>query len=170
LPVAGSNLGESGHLAALGQREADQAGDDEQVDREQLEEGGEDAARRATFSLGAPSARCTMYWSVHQYHRPMTGAQMAMPSHGKLPLKYQACFTTWPAAFNSSTGAQVASTPAGVSGFQRLNMSEPQSAAQLVPAAQLVQAVEGQQAEPPDEDDDLHGVVVGHGAHAAEAV
>ena len=51
--------------------------------------------RRAICSFGAPRARCTMYWSVHQYHRPMIGAQKSMPSQGKLPLKYQACLTTW---------------------------------------------------------------------------
>ena len=39
--------------------------------------------RRAVVSSGAPRARCTMYWSVHQYHRPMMGAQNSMPSHGK---------------------------------------------------------------------------------------
>jgi hypothetical protein len=38
--------------------------------------------RRASRSLGALSVRCTMYWSVHQYHRPMIGAQKSMPSHG----------------------------------------------------------------------------------------
>ena len=82
--------------------------------------------RRAVCSFGAPKARCTMYWSVHQYHSPITGAQIAMPSQGKLPLKYHASRTISPAAFFSSTGAQVPWTPAGKSGFQRLNMSEPQ--------------------------------------------
>src|ERR1035437_1090315 len=81
---------------------------------------------RATFSLGAPRARCTMYWSVHQYQRPMTGAQMAMPNQGKWLLKYQAILTTSPLEFFSITGDQVLLTPAGMSGFQRLNMSEPQ--------------------------------------------
>ena len=38
--------------------------------------------RRASRSSRAPSARCTMYWSVVQYHRPMIGAQNSMPSHG----------------------------------------------------------------------------------------
>ena len=38
--------------------------------------------RRASRSFGAPRARCTMYWSVHQYQRPMIGAQNSMPSHG----------------------------------------------------------------------------------------
>ena len=38
--------------------------------------------RRASRSLGAPSVRCTMYWSVHQYQRPMIGAQNSIPSHG----------------------------------------------------------------------------------------
>jgi hypothetical protein len=38
--------------------------------------------RRASRSLGAPRARWTMYWSVHQYHRPMMGAQRSMPGHG----------------------------------------------------------------------------------------
>ena len=38
--------------------------------------------RRATVWFGAPRARWTMYWSVHQYHRPMIGAQKSMPSHG----------------------------------------------------------------------------------------
>ncbi len=83
--------------------------------------------RRAICSFGAPRARCTIYWSVHQYHRPMIGAQMAMPSQGKLLLKYQASLTMFPAASFSSTGAQVPSTPGGISGFHRLNMSEPQS-------------------------------------------
>ncbi len=76
--------------------------------------------RRAICWLGAPKARWTMYWSVHQYQSPMTGAQIAMPSQGKLVLKYQAIR---PGSF---TGAQVPSIPAGMSGFQRLNMSEPQ--------------------------------------------
>src|SRR6478752_4307543 len=75
--------------------------------------------RRACVSLGAASARCTMYWSVHQYQRPMIGAQIAMPSHGKWSLKYHAM------RVGSFTGAQVPSTPDGISGFQRLNMSEP---------------------------------------------
>ena len=39
--------------------------------------------RRATCWFGATSARCTMYWSVHQYHRPMIGAQKSIPSQGK---------------------------------------------------------------------------------------
>ncbi len=77
--------------------------------------------RRAIVSFGAASARCTMYWSVHQYHRPTIGAQNNMPSQGKLSLKYQAIR---PVSF---TGAQVASMPAGTSGFQRLNMFEPQT-------------------------------------------
>ena len=64
--------------------------------------------RRATFSLGAPRARWTMYWSVHQYHNPITGAQIAMPSQGKLPLKYHACFTSWPAAFRFDHGGPCA--------------------------------------------------------------
>ena len=38
--------------------------------------------RRACCSFFAPSARCTMYWHVHQYQRPMTGAQISMPIQG----------------------------------------------------------------------------------------
>src|SRR5207237_654556 len=38
--------------------------------------------RRAVRSFFALRARCTMYWSVHQYHRPMMGAQSSMPGHG----------------------------------------------------------------------------------------
>ena len=38
--------------------------------------------RRAVRSSGAPRARWTMYWSVHQYQRPMIGAQKSIPSHG----------------------------------------------------------------------------------------
>jgi len=38
--------------------------------------------RRASRSFGAPRARWTMYWSVHQYQSPMMGAQINMPSHG----------------------------------------------------------------------------------------
>ena len=48
------------------------------------------------------------------------------------------------AVAGSFTGAQVPSTPAGISGFQRLNMSGAGDAPQLAPAAQLVQAVDGQ--------------------------
>ncbi len=40
------------------------------------------APRRASRSPGAPRARWTMYWSVHQYQRPMTGAQNSMLSQG----------------------------------------------------------------------------------------
>ena len=61
--------------------------------------------RRAVCSFGAPKARCTMYWSVHQYHRPMTGAQIAMPSQGKWSLKYHASDDAAAASF--STGAHV---------------------------------------------------------------
>ena len=64
----------------------------------------------------------------------MIGAQISMPSQGKLLLKYQAWRVSWPAAFLSITGAQVPSTPGGISGFQRLNMSEPQMRAQLAPS------------------------------------
>src|SRR5690348_5371703 len=81
--------------------------------------------RLATSSFGAPSARCTMYWSVHQYHKPIIGAQNSIPSHGKFPLKYHACRMMCPAASVCITGAHVPCTPAGISGFQRLNMSEP---------------------------------------------
>ncbi len=38
--------------------------------------------RLASCSFGAQSDRWTMYWSVHQYHSPMIGAQKSMPSHG----------------------------------------------------------------------------------------
>ena len=82
---------------------------------------------RAILSSGAPRARWTMYWSVHQYHSPMTGAQIAMPSHGKFWLKYHASLVMFPAASLFSTGDQLPSTPWGTIGFQRLNMSEPQS-------------------------------------------
>jgi hypothetical protein len=40
------------------------------------------APRRASVSLGAPKVRWTMYWSVHQYQSPVTGAQNNMLSHG----------------------------------------------------------------------------------------
>src|SRR5581483_6799286 len=80
---------------------------------------------RATFSFGAPSARWTMYWSVHQYHSPIIGAQNNIPSHGKLSLKYHASLTTFPAASICSTGDQELATPCGISGFHRLNMSLP---------------------------------------------
>jgi len=67
-----------------------------------------------------------MYWSVHQYQSPMMGAQISIPGQGKFPLKYHACLTIAPAEFVSSTGDQVDWTPAGVIGFHRLNISEPQ--------------------------------------------
>ena len=38
--------------------------------------------RRASRSLGAPSARWTMYWSVVQYQSPTMGAQKSIPSQG----------------------------------------------------------------------------------------
>ena len=38
--------------------------------------------RRASRSDGAPSARWTMYWSVHQYQSPTMGAQKSIPSQG----------------------------------------------------------------------------------------
>src|SRR4030095_11680128 len=76
--------------------------------------------RLASFSFGAPSIRCTIYWSVHQYHNPIIGAQSNMPGQGYLSLKYQA----WrPASF---TGAHVPSTPSGTTGFHKLNISLPQ--------------------------------------------
>ena len=73
--------------------------------------------RRASVSFRAPRARCTMYWSVHQYQRPMIGAQRSIPGHGKLPLKYHAI------RFGSSTGAQAPSIPSGMIGFHRLKRS-----------------------------------------------
>ena len=47
-------------------------------------------------------------------------------------------------------------------------MSEPQMRAQLAPAAEVVEAVEGQEAGADDQDDHLDRVVVGDRAHAAE--
>ena len=126
LAVGADHLLQARHLAALGQGEADQARNDEQVDGEELEEGGEDAAAAGDLLVGAPRARCTMYWSVHQYQRPMIGAQMAMPSQGKLVVEIPGLLDDLAGGVVSSTGAQVPSTPAGISGFQRLNMSEPQ--------------------------------------------
>ena len=38
--------------------------------------------RRAVRSSLALRARCTMYWSVHQYHKPIIGAHSSMPGHG----------------------------------------------------------------------------------------
>ena len=38
--------------------------------------------RRASVSFGAMNVRCTMCWSVHQYHSPTMGAQNSMPTHG----------------------------------------------------------------------------------------
>src|ERR1700687_4534468 len=55
----------------------------------------------------------------------MIGAQNNIPNQGKLPLKYQACLTTCPAALVSITGAHVPCTPGGISGFHKLNMSDP---------------------------------------------
>src|SRR5678815_852675 len=75
--------------------------------------------RLASFSFGAPSIRCTIYWSVHQYHNPIMGAQSNMPGQGYLSLKYQASLAT------SFTGAHVPSTPAGTIGFHKLNISGP---------------------------------------------
>src|ERR1022692_1451054 len=144
--------------------------------------------RRATASLGAPKARCTMYWSVHQYHRPITGAQNSMPSHGKLSLKYQA--DNGRAEQHAEPWEIVVEVPGllddladGVGlnhrrpgtlytgGDERLPEVEhigAAQAAQLVPASQADQAVGGQQERAEDEDRDLHGVVVSHGAHAAQ--
>src|ERR1035438_9095521 len=85
--------------------------------------------RRATVSLGAPRARCTIYSSVHQYHIPMMGAQKSMPSQGKLSLKYHACLTIWPALL-TITGAQVPVWPAGMRSEE--HTSELQSLRHLV--------------------------------------
>jgi hypothetical protein len=63
-----------------------------------------------------------MYWSVTQYQRPIMGAQNNMPTQGKFVLKYHAIRAS------SLTGAHVPSIPSGMSGFQRLNMSEPSAA------------------------------------------
>ena len=38
--------------------------------------------RRASLSPRADNTRCTMYWSVHQYHSPMMGEHSSTPSHG----------------------------------------------------------------------------------------
>ena len=38
--------------------------------------------RRASCSFWAERTRWTMYWSVHQYHSPMTGAQNSIPIQG----------------------------------------------------------------------------------------
>ena len=125
--------------------------------------------RRAVCSLGAPSARCTMYWSVHQYHNPMTGAQMAMPSQGNWPLKYHASLTMRAAGvLDQHRRPGAFARPRGRSGFHKLNMSEPHNRSQFAPAAQFDQAIKGQQRRAADEHDDLHGVVIGHRPHAAQ--
>ncbi len=124
---------------------------------------------RATFWFGAPSARWTMYWSVHQYQRPMTGAQIAMPSQGKLALKYQACLTIVaggillqhrrPGAFDAGRNQRLPEVEHVGTAERRAVTPQPPS---------LMQAVDRQQRRADDQDDDLDGVVVGHRAHAAE--
>ena len=40
------------------------------------------APARAWLSFFAPSTRCTIIWSVHQYQMPRIGAPKKMPVHG----------------------------------------------------------------------------------------
>ena len=127
------------------------------------------APRRPSFSFGAPSTRWTMYWSVHQYQRPMTGAQMAIPSQGNASLKYQACLTRVPAESRSTTGAQVLIDARRREGLPEVEHLRAAERLEVVPAAQLVEAVEGQQGGAADQDRHLNRVVVRHGAHAAES-
>ena len=161
-------LGQRGDLAALGQRVADQAGNDEQVNREQLQERGEDAAlardlfvRRAERALddvlvGAPIPQAD--------DRRADGH--AQP--GEIAVEIPRLLDHVAGGIEFLHRRPRGHLPAGTSGFQRLNMSEPQMRLEFVPAAQLDEAVNGQQGRAGDQDDNLNGVVVGHGAHAAE--
>jgi hypothetical protein len=70
-----------------------------------------------------------------------------------------------PASF---TGAHVPSTPSGMSGFQRLNMSGSSAAGTRPPAERFAQAEGRQQQRADDEHDRLHRLGVGHRPQAAE--
>ena len=61
--------------------------------------------RRASLALRAASTRCTMYWSVHQYHTPRIGAPNTMPVQGKFG--WFMGFQIW----KKSAGTRAASPP-----------------------------------------------------------
>ena len=138
------------HLAAAGQGEADQARNEEQVDGKELEEGGEDAAAAGDLLVG--SAQGPLHDVLVGAPVPQADhrAQIAMPSQGKLPLKYQAhadlafSFTGCPGPFHAG-------------GNQRLPEVEhvgAANAAELAPAAAAwCRPVDGQHGRAGDEDD-----------------
>ena len=124
--------------------------------------------RRATVSFGAPRARWTMYWSVHQYQSPMIGAQISMPGPRELVVEVPGLPDDGPRRVRLEDGQ-----PRGLlaRGGDRLPEVEHLGSAevpQLGPTAEPVQPVEGQAGRAPDEHDHLDGVVVDHRPHAPE--
>src|ERR1700751_444930 len=101
-----------------------------------------------------------MYWSVHQYHRPMMGAQISIPNQGKAPLKYHACLVNAPALLYSITGCQEDSTPGGFNGLPQVNNARAATPAQFPPAAELMQAINGQAGRAGNQNEDLDRIVV----------
>ena len=91
----------------LCQCKADQTRNDQQKNRKQLKKSCEDASP-AGYSL----VRCSqgpLHNVLIRAPAPKTddGSAEQHPSQGKLPLKFQACLTTCPAAYVCITGAQV---------------------------------------------------------------
>jgi len=125
VPVRPNHSRQLGNLAASRQGETHHARDDEQINRGQLEKRGKDApAAGYRFRWGRQRALHDILVRT-PVPQPMIGAQNNMPSQGKLSLEYKPVHNMPRGICFRSTGDHVPCTPAGISGFHRLNMSEP---------------------------------------------
>ena len=113
------------NLAALGEREADETGNDEQVHRRQLQERGADRAaacdllvRRSEHALDDVLVRAPVPEADDRRAEEHADPREIAVEVPRLPNR------AVPAASVSMTGAHVPSTPGGTSGFHRLNMSD----------------------------------------------
>ena len=162
-PVAGSTSADKPRaLAGLGQRQRDHAGDDEDEDRQQLEEGGED---RAAPRLGLVGR------AERALHDVLVGAPVPEADDRR-------------AEQHAEPRIVAVEVPGDAAGFldrrpraleagrhERLPQVEhlrPEHGPQLAPAAERVEAVDGQQQRADHEDQGLHRFGVGDRAHPAE--
>jgi hypothetical protein len=156
-----------GNLAALGQCVTYQAGNDEQVDRRQLEERGEDAAAAGGGFVGR--AQCALHDIL--IRAPVPHADDGRAEQHAEPREV---VVEIPRLLDDVAGAldDHGRPGAGLAGRnQRLPEIEHVGAAyvaKLAPATQLDHAVDREQSRAADEDHHLHRVVIGHRAHAAE--
>ena len=160
--------GQFGNFAAAREGVTDQARDQKKVDGEKLEKGGKNAAAARDGLIGSAEGAL---------HDVLVGAPIPEPNDGRAeehaePREIAVEIPSFPNDLARGVGLHDRGPSAlDAGGDERLPEIEHIRAApvaELTPSAETNQAVAGQQRGAGDQDGDLDGIVVSHGAHAAQ--